>query len=163
MKVTLIILAVIFGLATIGMWIGWGVGSWLLDKDTTYVLARAQVAANASDMHDYMIQLQKNMEEREMTKGHAAWIFKTPENDMSLIYKTVVRVNERLAVIKDIPQSETTYQVALDDLRGTIRELNLHTGDWFSVYHWAWTRFGSWLTCVLTIILSLAAATTDQY
>jgi hypothetical protein len=102
MKSALIVLTVLFALATIGMWVGWALGNWFIGRDTTNVLNRAQVAANAADMHEYMVQLQKNMEQGGMTHGSAAVIFKTPENDMGLIYKTVVRVNQRLEVIRKL-------------------------------------------------------------
>ena len=93
------------------------------------------------------------MEERGMTEGHAALIFRTPENDMSLIYKAIVSINERLLVVRNLPKDDTTYQVALDDLRGTARELNLFAADWFAVSNWMWTRLGSFVTFILGAVL----------
>lgn len=160
MKGVLIVLTVIFALIAVGLWVGQGLGQWFLDRDTQALLERAQVAANAVDMRDYVAQLEKNMEKRGMTEGHAALIFKTPKNDMTLIFKTVVRINERLASIEKLPQSETTYQVALDDLRGTLRELNLETRGWFWARNW-WWMIGSFVIAVIAFILGFIAYVTD--
>lgn len=156
MRALLIVLVVIFAVLAVGLWVAWGLGQWVLDRDTQAVLVRAQVAANAADMSEYMVQLQKSMEDKDMTKGHAALVFRTPQNDMSLIYKTVVRVNERLAAIKGLSQSETTYQVALDDLRGTVRELDLNTGGWFWTQNWWWIVL-SFVSVLLAVVFGIIA------
>jgi hypothetical protein len=108
-----------------------GVNSWLVCRDTSAILERAQVAANMEDMLSYTTLLEANMQARGMTTGYAALVFKSPANDMDLIYKTLTRVNERILALKDIPTSDVTYQVALDDLRGTLRELDIHAAAWF--------------------------------
>ena len=154
MKGLLVALTVIFALMSVGMWAGWGLGQWFLDRDTKAILERAQVAANAADMRGYVVQLEKNMENWGMPEGHAALVFKTPKNDMALIFKTVVRINERLASIEKLPQSETTYQVALDDLRGTLREISLETGGWFWAQNW-WWMVGSFFVLIIAFIFGL--------
>ncbi len=156
MKALLVFLTVISAFATVGLWIGWGLGSWFLMRDTQAVLERAQVAANAADMKVYVTQLEKNMEKRGMTDRHAALVFKTSKNDMALIFKTVVRVNERLATIEKLPQSETTYQVALDDLRGTLRELDLQIDGWFWARNW-WWMIGSFVIAAIAFIFGCIA------
>lgn len=93
------------------------------DSKIDAVIERAQVAADREDMLEYMRQLKTNMEKLDMTDGHFAILWKTDENDLALHYKTVGRIIERLEAIKDIPKDDTAYQVALDDIRGTIREL----------------------------------------
>ena len=132
------ILAIALSVIMIGLWITGGVGTWLINRDTVHILERAQVAANAADMQNYVTQLEQNMEERGMTTGYAALVWKSPENDMGLIYRVVQQVNERLSGIKDLPPDDTTYQVALDDLRGTLRELNLFAGSWYWVCNAWW-------------------------
>ncbi len=94
-----------------------------LTRDVDALIDRAQVAADREDMVEYLTELKQNMERLDMTHGHFALVFKTPANDLALHFKTVNRVLERLDGIKDIPKNETAYQVALDDIRGTIREL----------------------------------------
>lgn len=114
-------------------------------RDTDSVIDRAQVAAKREDMLKYMSDLKENMEGFGMVRGHTALIFKTPINDMSLHYKAVNSIIERLESIGGIGQDETAYQTALDDLRGVIRELpNPASG-------WLWIKYGWWtllLNCI---------------
>lgn len=147
MKGFIIVLCVLLG---VGLLIYCGVASWMLSRDTTAILERAQVAANAADMLDYVSQLEENMSERGMTEGYAAVVFKTPYNDMSLIYKSLTKIRERLVQVKDLPQADTTYQVALDDLRGTLRELDVCASGWF------WARKGWWLLLIAAVGFGLA-------
>lgn len=114
-----------------------GVYMWYqADRDLDSVLARAQVAGDREDMLEYMIQFRDNMKKYGLESGHTAYIFKTPINDMALHYKTVNRVIERIEEIGDLSKSDTAYQVALDDLRGVIRELP-NVGD-----GWVWIHGG---------------------
>lgn len=114
-----------------------------LVREVDALVDRAQVAADREDMAAYITELKQNLERRGMTQGHFALIFKTPANDLALHFKTVNRVLERLHSIKDIPKNETAYQVALSDIRGTIRELpNPAMG-------YLWTEY--WLLFVLGI------------
>jgi hypothetical protein len=119
-----------------------------LVREVDALVDRAQVSADREDMTEYITQLKQNLERRGMTHGHFVLIFKTPANDLALHFKTVNRILERLHSIKDIPKNETAYQVALDDIRGTIRELPnpamgyLWTEYWFlyviSIGIWLW-------------------------
>jgi hypothetical protein len=81
------------------------------------------VAADREDMQAYLLALQHNREACGLTTGHFALLFTTPANDFGLHYRTLMRIIERLDGIRELPKSETAYQVALDDIRGTIREL----------------------------------------
>lgn len=110
--------------------------NYLITIDIESVAHRAQVAADAEDMFKYMTLLKTNMERHGMTKGHTALIFKSPSNDLSLLYMSVNQIVERLRQVKSLPKNETAYQVALDDLRGTIRELEAPTGDFIWVNYW---------------------------
>jgi hypothetical protein len=107
-----------------------------LVRDIDALIDRAQVAADREDMVVYLNNLKKNLEARGMTQGHFALIFKTPANDLALHYKTINRILERLHSIKDIPKSETAYQVALDDIRGTIRELRNPALGYLWIKYW---------------------------
>jgi len=111
-------------------------------RDTDAVIDRAQVAASRQDMVEYMEQLKKNMERYGMTEGHIVLVFKTPITDMKLHYRAVDRILGRLYSIKEIGQDQTAYQVALDDLRGVIRELpNPASG-------WLWVKWGWWILLI---------------
>lgn len=118
------------------------VQDYRLDRDIDSLIDRAQVAADREDMLEYMVQLKVNMEKWGMVRGHTALIFKNPRNDMALHYRAVQRIIGRLDSIKELPKSETAYQVALDDLRGTIRELPNLSGDWI------WVKYGWWVVLV---------------
>lgn len=121
-----------------------------LDRDIDSMIDRAQVAADREDMLSYVKQLKDNMDRWDMKSGHTALIFTNSRNDMALHYKAIERVIERLESIKDIPKSDTAYQVALSDIRGVIRELpNPATG-------WFWVCYGWWLLLVAVITFVIA-------
>ena len=96
---------------------------YTLVRDVDALLNRAEVAADCEDMIQYLTQLKENMKRHGMTSGHFALIFKTPTNNLALHFKTINRVLERLNSIKNIPKNEVAYQVALEDIRETLREL----------------------------------------
>ncbi len=109
---------------------------YFIDRDIDSVVERAQLSANAEDMLGYVNQLENNLKEYHLTSGYMALVFKTPANDMALYYKSVHRIGERLEQIKALPRNETAYQVALDDLRGTLRELPGVAWDYIWVHYW---------------------------
>lgn len=109
---------------------------YTLVSDVDAYIDRAQVAADREDMIEYVTILKTNMEKHGMTRGHTALVFRTAANDMSLHYKTVTRILERLENIKTIPKSDTAYQVALDDIRGTLRELPNPAQGWLWAHYW---------------------------
>ena len=111
--------------------------SYSYDKDIDSVINRDQVAGDAEDMQKHLITLRDNMKARGWTEGHTAFIWKTPDNDMGLQYKTVNRLIDRLEGIKTLPTTDVAYQVALDDVRGTVRELpNPASGMLWIDYWW---------------------------
>ncbi len=127
-----VIVTVISGIVCVAIW-------YPMMRDTDAVIDRAQVAASRQDMVEYMEQLKKNMERYGMIEGHIALIFKTPITDMELHYRAINRILDRLESIKEIGEDQTAYQVALDDLRGVIRELpNPASG-------WLWVKWGWWI------------------
>lgn len=142
---TSVALAVVVSLTSLIIYIAI---SFIFVRDVDALIDRAQVAADREDMIEYLTTLKENMEKYDMTKGHFALIFKTPANDLALHYKTVNRLLERLDSIKNIPKSETAYQVALDDIRGTIRELPNPAGGYTLALYW-------WLIAVMFLIWAL--------
>lgn len=106
--------------------------------DVSSYIDRAQVSANAADMAGYITEARSGMEQYEMTNGHAALLWKRPDNDMALIYAAVLSLEERAVTqgdrfVNDPEYSTTTtYQVALDDLRGALRELEMQD----QAYYW---------------------------
>jgi Ni/Co efflux regulator RcnB len=129
-----------------------------MDRDIDSMIDRAQVAADRDDMLQYTKQLETNMEYWSMTEGHTAIMFKNPRNDMALHYKAVQKIIDRLESIKELPKNETAYQVALNDLRGTIRELpNPAMG-------WLWVCYGWWFLLIGIVLLIIAwVASRDSF
>ena len=119
-----------------------------VDRDTGGWLRRAQVAANADDMHEYLFNLKEGIEKRGMMEGHASLLWLKPENDMSRVYQTVVEATERAEQLKGLPKDDTTYQVglvSLEDLRGSLQNLELHN----QAYYW---RHDGWPLISLIIV-----------
>ncbi|MBM3304228.1 MAG: hypothetical protein FJY76_03955 [Candidatus Aenigmarchaeota archaeon] len=133
------------------------VQGYRMDRDIDSLIDRAQVAADRDDMLKYVNQLKTNMEHWGMTEGHTALIFKNPRNDMALHYEAVKKIIERLEAIKELPKNETGYQVALNDLRGTIRELpNPAKG-------WLWVCYGWWFLLIGIVLLIAAVVAIREY
>lgn len=128
-----------------------------VSKDTDALINRAQVAADREDMHAYLVELRGNLEDRGMTRGHTALIFRKPDNDLALNYQAINRLIERLEGIAEISKSDTAYQVALDDIRGTLRELpNPAFG-----YTWVANHWMLWLGLVLWLLSGIAFFMSD--
>ncbi len=125
--------------------------NWQCEKDTVAWLYRAQVASNPEDMEEYLEHCLTGMEKWQGTTGHAAIIFKTPENDMQLISRALNRSIQRCRQVKEFDPKSVEYQTALDDLRGQIRELDLHMA-----YKW-WISGPQILLPLLTVIFGVAA------
>ncbi len=125
------VVTILFWVLVIPFWYG----TW---KDTDSVVNRAQVAAEADDMLAYLQQLKTNLEDHHMTSGHTAVVFKGPDNDLALNYLAVNRLIERLQGIRRLDKSSTAYQTALDDIRGTLRELPNPTSGYIWVHIWFW-------------------------
>lgn len=119
-----------------------GVSSYLINRDVDGWKTRAQVSSEPFDMLEYMLNVQKGMEAWDMTTGYAAIIFKTPENNMALNYHTVIQHVKQAEVLTTMEKSSNEYQNGLDNLRGSIRELEL-----YSFAHWS--RHGGLIWSIL--------------
>lgn len=106
------------------------------DVKVDSLIERAQVSADREDMQEQLVTLKKNMEDLGWTSGHFAVLWKTPENDLALHYKAVTRLIERLEGISHLSKSDVAYQTALDDIRGTIRELENPGRAMLKVKYW---------------------------
>jgi len=98
-------------------------------KDIGAPLNRAQVAANPTDMDKFMAKVQEGMEKHGMTSGNWGIINQTDDSDFAVAYEAVKSIRVRIATIKGFDPNSTQYQVGLDDVRGTIRELNIGQQD----------------------------------
>ena len=108
-------------------------------RDTVAWLSRAQVAGDLEDMEEYILNCMDGMEKWGVIEGNADPIFPTASNDFDLIYKalnrTVIRCDEIYTTYNKTSQE---YQTALDDIRGQLRELDLHLPE-----GWWWQSAGS--------------------
>ncbi len=134
-----------------------GFKGYELGRDIDALEHRAQVAADAEDMLGYMQTLKGNLEKYDATHGYTAVIFKTPANDLGLLYESVNRIISRLEQIKELPKNEAAYQVGLDDLRGTIRELEAPAEGILWVRNWGliWIMLLIWIWPTTQIIVYL--------
>lgn len=150
MRVMFLVLGICMVLLIIGMFLWMGLYSYSLHRDIQAYIDRAQVASNATDMIGYLEQAMAEMEERGLTEGSTALIFKTPQNDLALIYKAMQRNVERLKEIENLPREETTYNVALDDIRGAVREIPVFVNGLL------WSRCG-WIVTIVNIVAIILA------
>jgi len=130
---------------------------WVLDRDINGWLDRAQVANNPEDMQKYLIKCRDGMVSYGLTTEYGTVIFPTPEEYMPYVMEVLDSAIHRCDYIKGLPQNSTTYQVALDDLRGNIRELDLHANGKYwadNFYTMLWASAG-WVVAVLLGILML--------
>lgn len=140
--------------------IGWIVGAvvavydnWQVEKDTVSWLERAQVASNPFDMQDYLLKCKAGMEKWEITSGHSAFILETPENDMALVMEALQQNIDRCDDIQNFSRTSIEYQTALDDVRGALRELNLHAPEAWWYIHALWLSVWAWLGWIVMLIL----------
>jgi hypothetical protein len=105
-----------------------------MNRDVTAIALRAQSAGSADDTIRYLDELQVGYAKHEMT-GHFALVYKTKYNDISEVNKTIDSVRKRLILIQGMDKSTTTYQVAMQDVRGTLTALNNAP---VGAYLWTW-------------------------
>ena len=108
-------------------------------RDIGAPLNRAQVASNPNDMDKFLAYVQEGLEDHGFTDGHWKPYNPNDDNDFAVVYQSVLSLRERLTDVKKFDRSSTEYQVAMDDLRGTIRELNIGQQEAVSwSYWWVW-------------------------
>ena len=128
-----------------------------INRDIDGYLDRAQVASDPVDMKDYLVKCAEGMDEWGLTDGHATLWFPTPENDMRLVVKALHRSINRCIGISHMNDSSPEYQTALDDVRGQIRELNLHSHERYWVINWYVQAFGIWFMFLLVVLFGFLA------
>lgn len=129
-----------------------GITSYQINRDINGWKARAQVSSEPNDMYDYMSKVKTGMESWRMTSGYAALIFRTPDNDMSLIYRTVEQHVDQAKVLTTMSRSSPEYQTGLDNLRGSIRELDLHAFGFWAVHDGLIWNVLCWVGWILFLV-----------
>lgn len=109
-------------------------------------LNRAQVSSSLDTMAANLEKVRSEMEKRGITHGHAALIFKSPENDIGLDHQAIVSLRDRAASFTDVDTTSTEYNVALNDIRGTAREIEIEAWYWYMI-----RSFLFWITVIFWI------------
>jgi hypothetical protein len=101
-----------------------------LERDVWGVLDRAQISAESDDMLRLVNIAINNIENKRslfsgypQTEGYCALIFQKPENSLEMQYTAMSNIRKRLQRTDTFDKNSVEYQVAIDDIRGTIREL----------------------------------------
>ena len=136
----------VFFLAILGsMFLGL-MNHYFVARDVDDWAYRAQIASNIQDMKADMGKAKAGLEKWKATQGNAFLIFKRPEADMDLVMQSVNTIITRATQLEGLAMNSTEYQVGIDDLRGTIRELWIPAGTY-------WQRHQGLAWFLATIIL----------
>jgi len=144
-------LIVLLGLITFGQ-----IQNYWIEKDTVAWMERAQVASDPKDMEEYLRNCEAGMQAWKLTQGNAAYVFKKPDNDLALITRSLNTSIKRAHKMQQADPSSDAYQAELYDLRGVIREIDLHTP-----YGW-WVLHGS-IFIVLRFVMHTIAIISGGY
>jgi len=106
---------------------------WLypIDRDVWDNLDRAQITAESEDMLLLVNKAIIGLESREQDKGHCALIFKKPSNSLDAQFLALKNIKMRLEITNTFDKNSVEYQSAIDDIRGTIREVSY-------IHCWIW-------------------------
>jgi len=101
-----------------------------LERDVWGKLDRAQISAESEEMYklvdEALISLENKkslIARRSQSEGHCALIFKKPDNSLEMQYIALYNIRERLNRTNSFDKHSVEYQAAIDDIRGTIREV----------------------------------------
>jgi len=145
-------LSVVFSVLALVFTIILGVTSYQINRDISGRKTSAQVSSVPNDMCEYMSKVKEGMDVWQMTSGYAAIIFKTPDNDMSLICRAVRQHIDQAEVLTKMDRSSPEYQTGLDNLRGSIRELDLHAFGFWSAHDGLALTLLCWATWILLFV-----------
>ena len=109
-------------------------------RDVWGILDRAQISAESEEMYDlvdYAITTLENrkglISGRPQTEGYCAFYFQQPDNSLEMQYTAIKNIRTRLERTNSFDKNSVEYQTAIDDIRGTIRELP-YLDCW--IWHW---------------------------
>ena len=130
-----------------------------MSRDIEAYKDRAQVSANVIEMAYWLEQLEANMEAKGMREGYASIFVQSPYTDMAEVRKNINIIQERAISISLMDTQSDAYQQGLDDLRGTLREVNLHAFGWW-LYQgggWIWVLVGLPLSSIGALTIGIRA------
>jgi len=101
-----------------------------LERDVWGVLDRAQISAESEEMYKLVNEAINSLENKRslisnkpQSEGHCALIFKKPDNSLGMQYTALLNIRERINRTNSFDKSSVEYQTAIEDVRGTIREV----------------------------------------
>ena len=101
-----------------------------LERDVWGVLDRAQISAESEEMYKLVNEAVIGLENKKslfsglpQTTGNCALIFQKPENNLRMQYTALLNIRTRLERTNTFDKNSVEYQSAIDDIRGTIREV----------------------------------------
>ncbi|HHT9138796.1 MAG TPA: hypothetical protein ACFYEK_16320 [Candidatus Wunengus sp. YC60] len=155
MKTVLGTLSIVFLLIAVVSSIAIGLTSWHIDQDINGWKSRAQVSSEPHDMLLYMSNVKAGMEKWGITSGNAALFFPTPETDIAMILRSIQQHIDQAKILTAMDRSTPQYQTGLDNLRGSIRELNVHAFQDWSNHDGLLLTITVWLGWILFIVFAL--------
>jgi len=109
-------------------------------RDVWGILDRAQISAESEEMYrlvDYAITTLENrkgiISGKPQTEGYCAFYFQQPANSLGMQYTAMKNIRTRLGRTNEFDKNSVEYQAAIDDIRGTIRDLP-YLDCW--IWHW---------------------------
>ncbi len=147
---TVLSLVLFLTMAGIGIYV-----SYQIDKDILSWQVRAEAVSGREDMLQYMQNVQTGMEEWDMTQGYSALIYKTPENDMGLIYKTVQDHVKNLQLLQEMDPNTPQYQTLIDRLQDSIGDLVIPADAYWNCHDGLVVSIVLWVSIVIFIISGL--------
>lgn len=130
--------------------------------DVDAMLERVQVSADMAKMATRLGTLISNMEKHGITHGHASILFKNPQNDVGLDYEALKDLQERALKVAELPEDSVEYQTALDDMRGTLREIDIGAVTYAEIHSPVfWLTTAMWFLAVIGGLLALLASDLD--
>ena len=101
-----------------------------LDRDVWDKLDRAELMAESDDILKLVQEARISLKQKKslimrksQSEGHCALIFKKPSNSLKAQNEILVNIENRLKRTNTFDKYGVEYQTAIDDIRGTLRDL----------------------------------------
>jgi hypothetical protein len=124
-------------------------------RDIGAWVGRAQIASDAGDMAAYLGNVIDGMQKWELTTGPCSLINPNAGNDLGLVYRSLLHMQERAVILSDLDPASSAYNDGLDDLRGTLREWGAPCFWCVAVTQSAWLFALWWFDFALWIVASV--------
>ena len=129
--------------------LGTVIANYRYETDLGGYYVRACTAANAKLMNSHLGEVEQAFRDKGWTTGYTVYVFKTPENDLSLIFEQLLDFRARLTSISEMDVQSFEYQKALEEVTDALlmwgRSFNLgHKFYLFLLWNILGTIAGIW-------------------